>query len=52
MPLHREVSIFPRSCLSGMPLRHEPEVTAIRTDRRYLDMSLLKSKDVVVAKAA
>ena len=27
-------------------------VTAIWTDRRYLDMSLLKSKEVVVAKAA
>jgi putative transposase len=28
------------------------QVTAIWTDRRYLDMSLLKSKEVVVAKAA
>jgi hypothetical protein len=27
-------------------------VTAIWTDRRYLDMSLLKPKDVAVAKAA
>jgi len=27
-------------------------VTAIWTDRRYLDMSMLKSKDVAVAKAA
>jgi len=26
--------------------------TAIWTNRRYLDMSLLKSKEVVVAKAA
>ncbi len=28
------------------------QVTAIWTDRRYLDMSLLKSKEAVVAKAA
>ena len=28
------------------------QVTAIWTDRRYLDMSLLKSKEVVIAKAA
>ena len=28
------------------------QVTAIWTDRRYLDMSLLESKEVVVAKAA
>ena len=28
------------------------QVTAIWTDRRYLDISLLKSKEVVAAKAA
>jgi len=49
----RAVGAFPdRASALRLIIAVALQVTAIWTDRRYLDMSLLQSKEVVVAKAA